>query len=212
VLRAREARAEPTTEAARRRERSNCRLRLGRSPAGLGRPSVALPERRTKRLPLLVLLAEERQWRCGEMVVELQLRAGRRGSRRVLCAPTVGQGARAPNNSLLHRIPSSPARPTSLQASRPTCPPLIMLPSRVFRALPPTIAQTLRSPPSPEAEITVRGWVALVQPKKHFSFVKLTDGSSREPLQIFVDGAKGASGLRRCVQDGSLSSRPRSLS
>lgn len=77
----------------------------------------------------------------------------------------------------------------------------LMLPTRVLRALPPTIAQTLRSPPSPEAEITVRGWVALVQPKKHFSFVKLSDGSSREPLQIFVDGGKESGGLRRCGQD-----------
>lgn len=75
-----------------------------------------------------------------------------------------------------------------------------MLSTRVLRALPPTIAQTLRTPPAPEVEITVRGWVAHVQPKKHFSFVKLTDGSSREPLQIFVDGAKGHNGLRRCVK------------
>lgn len=71
--------------------------------------------------------------------------------------------------------------------------------SRVLRALPPTIAYTLRTLPAPEVEVTVRGWVAHVQPKKRFSFVKLTDGSA-PALQVFVAGGKDdPDSLRRCV-------------
>lgn len=82
-----------------------------------------------------------------------------------------------------------------------------MFASRLLRALPPTLSQTLRSPPPPELEITIQGWVTQSQLRKHFSFLKITDGSSKD-LQIFVQGAKGESELRRYVSLATRGGQP----
>lgn len=102
--------------------------------------------------------------------------------------------------------------PRLLQSSHPTLPDTLlaevgMFASRLLRALPPTLSQTLRSPPPPELEITIQGWVTQSQLRKHFSFLKITDGSSKD-LQIFVQGAKGESELRRYVSLATSGGQP----
>ena len=58
--------------------------------------------------------------------------------------------------------------------------------------LPPTIRALLALPPSPQSEVTIRGWIKSVRQHKNVSFAAISDGSESDSLQAVFPIGTGA--------------------